>query len=53
MAVLPEKITGFFSFTDLIALLNAVFIELLLFRLLLFKFLLPLFPENSPCVGIT
>ena len=53
MAVLPEKITGIISFTDLWALLIVVFIVLLLFKVLLLTFLLPLFPENSPCVGIT
>jgi len=53
MAVLPEKITCIIRFTELRALLMVVFIELLLFRLLMLTFLLTLFPENSPCVGIT
>ena len=53
MAVLPKKITCIIRFTELRALLMVVFIELLLFRLLMLTFLLTLFPENSPCVGIT
>ena len=53
MAVLPEKITCIIRFTELRVLLVVVFIELLLFRLLMLTFLLTLFPENSPCVGIT
>ena len=53
MAVLPEKITCIIRFTELRALLMVVFIELLLFRLLMLTFLLTFFPKNSPCVGIT
>ena len=53
MAVLPEKITCIIRFAEIRALLMVVFIELLLFRLLMLTFLLTLFPENSPCVGIT
>jgi len=53
MAVLPEKITCIIRFAEIRALLMVVFIELLLLRLLMLTFLLTLFPENSPCVGIT
>ena len=53
MAVLPEKITCIIRFAEIRALLMVVFIVLLLFKVLLLTFMLPLFPENSPCVGIT